>query len=99
MTKDELRNHLADILDDQSPLPREQSLDAYTDALWKTLLYQLQKARQDWLREEIVRLEGMKHVAQDKDGLLFSETNYNQALQTIIDRYHSELDQDKTNGL
>ena len=55
---------------------------------------ELQKARQDWLQEEIVRLE----VEQEKYSMSGS-AEYDlvtwQALQTIIDRYHSELDQDK----
>ena len=69
---------------------------------------QLQKARHDWLREEIVRLEGMKNIVGSQTEIssneslvkmvknvieLKGEMAYNQALQTIIDRYHSELDQ------
>ena len=65
--------------------------------------HQLQKARQDWLREEIVKLEGMKKPtsftgsenAQIESVFFKHEKGYNQALQTIIDRYHSEIDQDK----
>ena len=67
------------------------------------LHHQLQKAQQDWLREEIVRLEGMKKPtsftgsenAQIESVFFKHEKGYNQALQTIIDRYHSEIDQDK----
>ena len=64
-----------------------------------TLHQELQKARQDWLREEIVRLEGMKNTvsALDLEGNDIGELQkeaFNHALQTIIDRYHSELDQD-----
>ena len=70
--------------------------------------HQLQKARHDWLREEIVRLEGMKNIVGSQTEIssneslvkmvknvieLKGEMAYNQALQTIIDRYHSELDQ------
>ena len=47
---------------------------------------ELQKARHDWLREEIVKLEGMKVLG------LYSQIK-NNILQTIIDRYQSELDQ------
>lgn len=60
------------------------------------LHHQLQKARQDWLQEEIVRLEGMKTGAELRSGD-YSEhrgIGFDKALQTIIDRYHSELDQD-----
>ena len=70
----------------------------WMDRLNKTNDHQLQKARQDWLREEIVRLEGMK-----TSGLLLAQSLHNsmkgaivnETIQTIIDRYHSELDQDK----
>ena len=74
----------------------------------KTFIHhQLQKARQDWLREEIVWLEGMKKEKEfvEKEwknedcsgttGRWEDYTEHNQALQTIIDRYHSELDQGK----
>lgn len=73
-----------------------------------TLHHQLQKARQDWLREEIVKLEGMKqptiiqpeygndnpNYSRIADTMVMKAHIHNQALQTIIDRYHSELDQD-----
>ena len=73
-----------------------------------TVLYifyqELQKVRADWLREEIVKLEGMKvkqehHREVWANGEYTKMANYymnigtNQALQTIIDRYQSELDQ------
>lgn len=52
---------------------------------------ELQKARHDWLREEIVKLKGMEvTIREDAD-----TTGYNFALQTIIDRYQAEVDQDK----
>lgn len=51
--------------------------------------HQLQKARQTWLREEIVRLEGMKVGFTD----VTFQNAYNSALQTIINRYQAELDQ------
>ena len=64
---------------------------------------ELQKARTDWLREEIVRLEGMKrpHPSEDEFRALpiiemykqGQAVSFNTALQTIIDRYQSELDQ------
>lgn len=41
MTKETLRNHLVDILTDDAPLPREQALDAYTDALWESFQAEL----------------------------------------------------------
>jgi len=58
--------------------------------------------KKDWLREEIVRLEGMKKRTElDKSSLAIGMQEYwhNQALQTIIDRYHSELDQNGDNYL
>lgn len=60
------------------------------------LLHQeLQKARHDWLREEIVKLKGMKREEfENLPAEDWSEhIGFNQALQTIIDRYLSELDQ------
>lgn len=56
-----------------------------------TLHHQLQKARHDWLREEIVRLEGAMY---DKPRGYRGKA-FNEAFQTIIDRYKEELDQDK----
>ena len=76
---------------------------------------ELQKARHDWLREEIVRLEGMKYkiIPMEEHPIYSYETRtaaehvlkeqayekhhrckkyYNQALQTIIDRYLLELE-------
>ena len=68
------------------------------DELVNVFHHQLQKARTDWLREEIVRLEGMRKKQQAvsvyknfRDDIY----GYNLALQTIIDRYSKELDQDK----
>lgn len=72
--------------------------------LTKFLHHQLQKARQDWLREEIVKLEGEKLPKTNEHGsrsffvgagAQMRMDTHNQALQTIIDRYHFELDQDK----
>lgn len=62
------------------------------------LLHQeLQKARHDWLREEIVKLEEMKikelpSSLHDTTGFVMGHSK-NLTLQTIIDRYQSELDQ------
>ena len=68
------------------------------ETLTKMLHQELQKARHDWLREEIVKLEGMKQpiTIEDRVESAFASIEwdkYNQALQTIIDRYSSELDQ------
>ena len=66
----------------------------------KTFFHQeLQKARQSWLREEIVKLEGMKikelpSSLDDTTGFVMGHSK-NITLQTIIDRYQSELDQPK----
>ena len=63
--------------------------------------HQLQKARQEWLRQEIVKLEGELIDEQliNKEGWHRRNSQWimgtNEAIQTIIDRYHSELDQDK----
>lgn len=56
--------------------------------------HQLQKARHGWLREEIVRLEGMKLGGhRDEDRRIYAGGN-DDAIQTIIGRYQAELDQD-----
>ncbi len=56
----------------------------------RPLLHQeLLKARETWLRDEIVKLEGMKNFTMGT----FTAEAWNHALQTIIDRYQSELDQ------
>lgn len=77
------------------------------NAVTKVLHHQLQKARHDWLREEIVKLEGMKMANEHNSECLHNEApeycdcdNYikwNKSLQTIIDRYQAELDQDTDN--
>lgn len=57
---------------------------------------ELQKARHDWLREEIVKLEGMKvctDAGRADPGYYHCENTRDGTLQTIIDRYQSELDQ------
>ena len=55
---------------------------------------ELQKARHDWLREEIVKLEGKQFAYTDLDSkrLRYEKQAYNRALQTIIDRYLLELE-------
>ena len=66
--------------------------------LHTTLHHQLQKDRQDWLREEIVKLEGMRERAQfgrETSWEIEHANGHNQTLQTIIDRYQEELNQDK----
>lgn len=60
--------------------------DTFIEFVLPYLHQELQKARQDWLREEIVKLENMKVLG------LYSEIK-NRVLQPIIDRYQSELDQ------
>ena len=92
------------------------------DTICEFLRQQLQKAREDWLEEQITALEFEKlpypyvckspfpsegvdfhlktygHLPDFRcckyDQLTREETDvYNNALQTIIDRFHSELDQ------
>lgn len=64
------------------------------------IVYQeLQKVRKDWLREEINKLRGWQMKVPTLERHWQSQLNYenakthNQALQTIIDHYQSELDQ------
>lgn len=67
----------------------------YLKRTLETFHQELQKARHDWLREEIVKLEGMK-VIENKNapiGFYTAQCAINITLQTIIDRYQSELDQ------
>ena len=54
---------------------------------------ELQKARHDWLREEIVKLKGMKGMRSGNKNSMYYQSGHSSALQTIIDRYQSELDQ------
>ncbi len=92
---------------------RRIEIDTATDMAYQaglsTLHQELQKARETWLREEIVKLEGMKYKTSYCGYSIRSTTvdtksavdcingaekmGRNQALQTIIDRYQSELDQ------
>lgn len=55
--------------------------------------HQLQKARHDWLREEIVKLEGMKLDIYLGDEYLagFNE-GFNTAINDTVQRYQAELD-------
>lgn len=58
---------------------------------------ELQKARKEWLRDEIVKLEGMKEEEwvvriseSDKIGFDIS-VEYNKAIDDVITRYQAEL--------
>ncbi len=81
-----------------------EALSIASDWLRNTLHQELQKVRHDWLREEIVKLEGMKNrryyediTHADEDLKLIQarsmELGHSSAIKTIIDRYQSELDQ------
>lgn len=75
----------------------------------RTILHQeLQKVRQTWLEEEIVKLKSEKEqdecLGEERKNCHWCGRNmycrgrveeiaHNQTLQTIIDRYQSELDQ------
>ena len=84
---------------------KEYVRDYLTPKLHKLLHQELQQAHHNWLREEIVKLEGVKMANEHSSECLHNEApeycdcdNYikwNKALQTIIDRYQSELDQPK----
>lgn len=57
---------------------------------------ELQKVRHDWLREEIVKLEGMKFPNDTVDeDMYYKKEGRNNAIEQIIHRYQSELDQPK----
>ena len=61
---------------------------------WIDVLHQeLQKARESWLREEVVKLKDRQlgWLGKEEDGS-DRHPNYDE-IQTIIDRYQSELDQ------
>lgn len=97
--------------------PKQGDPKLQAEMVMTTIIHQLQKARQDWLREEILRLEEAQHddTCGDCDGTVVNTHlrngedcnschgtgmdgscyTHNQALQTIIDRYQAELDQDK----
>lgn len=83
-------------------VPRRVRVDPLWDSWLRQSIHQeLQKARQDWLRDKIVKLEGMKRIKigmcncdlEPSCGCEFRD--WNDALQTIIDHYQSELDQPK----
>ena len=48
--------------EDNSEYNADYYKDYYTEIMAKALHQELQKARQSWLREEIVKLEGMKNA-------------------------------------
>ena len=77
---------------------RNELLD-FADEITQTFHQELQKARHDWLREEIVKLEGMKReLFVEGPGMTYLNgaiPPHNKCLETIIDRYQSELDQPK----
>jgi hypothetical protein len=66
----------------------QETLDLCRKDELKTLHQELQKARQDWLREEIVKLEGMKYIQVVDDDVTEA---MNDTIQTIIDRHQVEL--------
>jgi hypothetical protein len=70
---------------------------AKREAVKRFIHQELQKARHDWLREEIVKLDGTKReMFVEGPGMTYLNVAippYNQAIQTIIDRYLLELDQ------
>lgn len=56
---------------------------------------QLEKARQNWLQENIVRLEKIKLWECDFQGKRsMAKKNWNEAIKYTQDRYKSELNQD-----
>ena len=57
-----------------------------------TFHQELQKARKDWLWEEVKKLKVIKRSIEEFD-YDCDERGKCEILQTIIDRYHSELDQ------
>jgi uncharacterized protein YydD (DUF2326 family) len=69
----------------------------YTKNELKEFIHQeLQKARHDWLQEEIVKLEGMKNEMPKiirEPFELAESVGKKILLNRIIQRYHSELDQ------
>jgi hypothetical protein len=64
------------------------------DAICDYIHQELQKARHNWLRKEIVKLRAVQEPNVGKENKPFHHrTRHNKALQTIMDRYLSELDQ------
>lgn len=89
-------------IEDQIEMERRQTLALYErekTAKWlrTTLTQKLQKARHNWLREEIVKLEGMTRNCcagiGPCDEICRATNEGNHIIQTIIDRYQEELDQ------
>ncbi len=96
---------------DERFIPNDGGIPTYIENgndLKEFIHQELQKARHDWLQEEIVKLEGEKQNAdfrleRDKQYTTYelseyiqnccADTGFNQALQTIMKRYQSELDQ------
>lgn len=73
---------------------KEQGLEPMRNDMVGFIHQELQKARQTWLREEIVKLEGMKAERfkwDYKEGDGQYKDGFNEALQTIIDRYQYEM--------
>ncbi len=106
--QEQFRNRILDVETAVRLTYNEKDSDQMIQKMLDFIHQELQKARHDWLREEIVKLEGMKQpiTIEDRVESAFASIEwdkYNQALQTIIDRYSSELDQpitsNKTNGL
>ena len=87
---------------------RNELLD-FADEITQTFHQELQKARHDWLREEIVKLNKEKFIwltseeMKEHDGCRYKRNgmfvgqvagdNFNGAIQIIQHRYQSELDQ------
>lgn len=71
---------------------------ALNERFQSAIHHQLQKAHQDWLREEIERLviEQPKRITEQETHHTYNDGNRD-ALQTIIDRYNEELDQEVNN--
>jgi len=108
--RDDVVGWLRATLHHQLQKAREEGYNAgLADGTGKPLLaveQMLQKAREEWLREEIKHLQILKRTPQDCEKChacelamscttAESDRYLNQCLQTIIDRYQSELDQDK----
>lgn len=91
--RDVLHQQLQKALEVQAIQIREEEANEYNQIIER----EVQKARRDWLREEIVKLEEEKiktlpSALDDTTGFLLGHGK-NITIQTIIDRYHSELDQ------
>lgn len=96
---------------DKQFIPNDGSIPTYIENgndLKAFIHQELQKARHDWLREEIVKLGAEKEqdecIGEERKNCPWCGRNmycrnrveeiaHNETLQTIIDRYQSELDQ------